>query len=245
MNLNIENFKEVLKKATLNFLIESIQLKITKDTIISKMISQSNDGIAILNIKNEIITDMKKTDEFTFNFLEPNQTLIPYLNLADEQTTIKVQDEKIVLTTGRQKSNVFFCAPQVVRVFTSDSLRDDIQYFKDIEIDDGFIQTFNKIKKIAPKFGKIYFNVYDKMLSIETTDKTNNFSNGVLFDIDDAEYDNLSMLFDYKSIAGVMNIVGEGFTARFAYVPEQEMGMIYFSKEDGTEKYYLMSKQDS
>ena len=245
MNLNIDNFKEVLKKATLNFLIESVQLKVTKDTITSKMISQSNDGIAILNIKNEIITDMKKTDDFTFNFIEPNQSLIPYLNLADEQTTIKVQDEKIVLATGRQKSNIFFCAPQVVSIFTSDSLRDDIEYFKEIDVDETFIQTFNKIKKIAPKFGKIYFNVKDKVLSIETTDKRNNFSNGISFDIDDVEYDNISILFDYKSVASVMGILGEGFIARFAYVPEQEMGMIYFTNEDGTEKYYLMSKQDS
>lgn len=246
MILNIENFKEVLKKATVNYLIESVQLNITKDNLKSRMISGSNDCISILNIPNNVITDMKKNDVFEFNFLEPNSAILPYLNLVEtgQETVLKVLEEKITLVTGSQKSNIFFCSPQVVNVFTNEGLRDDIEYFKDIEIDEIFIQTFNKIKKIAPKFGKIYFNVADKVLSIETTDKQNSFSNGVKFEFADADYDDITICFDYKNVAGIMSIIEEGFVTKFAYVPEQEMGMIYFTKEDETEKYYLMSRRD-
>jgi hypothetical protein len=246
MNVNVDNFKTLLKKSTLNFLIESVNLKISSDNIKSKMISQSNDSISILNVPNDVITGMKKTDSFEFNFLEPNTSLMPYLNLVDgeEQTSIKVQEEKIVLTTGRQKSNIYFCAQQVVSIFTMDSLRDDISYFKELNVDDDFISSFTKIKKIAPKFGKIYFTVDDNVIFIETTDKTNNFSNGVKLELDEVSFDNLSMCFDYKSVAAVMSIIGDDFVAKVAYAPEQEMGMLFFVNGGNTEMYYLMSRRD-
>jgi len=246
MNLNVENFKDILRKATVNYLIESVQLKVTEDTVKSKMISQSNDCISILDIENEFITNMNKINEYEFNFLEPAQTIIPYLNLIDteRETTIKIMDEKITLITGNQKSNIFFCSPRVVNVFTADSLRDDIEYFTNILIDDNFIGIFNKIKKIAPRFGKIYFDVTDKIFSIETTDKQNSFSNGVKFDLGSVDNDNISLCFNYKNIAGIMSIIDNTFSAGFAYSVEQEMGMIYFTKEENTEKYYLMSNID-
>jgi hypothetical protein len=41
----------------------------------------------------------------------------------------------------------------------------------------------------------------------------------------------------------VINGDSENFTLQFAYVEEQEMGMLYAEKNDGNEKYYLMSKE--
>lgn len=247
MNLNVEEFKSVLRKATLNHLIESIQLKIDASTVKSRMISQSNDCITILNLNNDIISNVASHDEFEFNFLEPSKTVVPYLNLIDkDQTTnIKVSEEKIQIITAGQKSNLFFCSPKVVNLFSKAVPKADIDYFTTLNIDEVFIHNFDKIKKIAPMFEKVYFNVEDKVFSIETTDKQNNFSNGVRLDLATVEHTNLSLCIDFRNISSLMNILGEGFTAHFTYVQEQDMGLIFFEKSDGSEKYYLMSKKDN
>lgn len=247
MNLNVENFKNVLKKATLNHLIESIQLKIDGNTVKSRMISQSNDCITILNLPNDIITDVASHDEFEFNFLEPNRTVIPYLNLIEEgQTTVvKVSEEKISLVTGSQKSNLFFCSPKVVNIFAKGEPKSDISYFTKLNIDEQFISNFNKIMKIAPMFKKVYFNVENGVLSIETTDKTNNFSNGVKLDLDRVEHTDLMLCIDFRNISSVMSVLEGDFVAHFAYVKEQDMGLIFFEKNDSSERYYLMSRKDT
>ncbi len=246
MNLNVEEFKSVLRKATLNYLIESVQLKIDASTVKSRMISESNDCIAILNLGNEIVSDIASHDEFEFNFLDPSKAVVPYLNLIDKDqlTSVKVSEEKIQIITDGQKSNLFFCSPKVVNVYTKEVPKTNIDYFTTLNIDEMFFHNFDKIRKIAPMFEKVYFNVENKIFSIETTDKQNNFSNGVRLDLSTVEHTNLSLCFDFKNISSLMCILGEGFMAHFAYIKEQELGLAFFEKSDSSEKYYLMSKRD-
>lgn len=248
MNINIIPFKTLLKKATLNHSIDNVQMIISSDSIKSKMISSSSDAIAILNVTNDIIPSVKKTDTLVFNFSEPNTTLVPFLNLIEEgqETQVKIAEEKITLTTERQKSNIFFCSPHVVSVFEGDSPREDIEYFKETSIDDDFISDFNKIKKIGAKFGKIYFGVSNNMLYIETCDKQNRFSNGLKIDICEVEYDDMSMCYDFKNVVNALSLIdSDDFIIKFAYVTEQELGMVALIKSDESEKYFLMSKTDN
>ena len=95
MKVNVENFKNVLKKATLNNSIDTVQLLIGPQKIKSKMISGDNTCITILDIDNNVV-DIK--EELEFNFSEPSQQLLPYLNLIDEdEVEIIVKNEKIIL----------------------------------------------------------------------------------------------------------------------------------------------------
>lgn len=250
MLINIDVFKTLLKKATLNHSIENVQLNLTKDTITSKMITSFSDGIAILNVPNTLIPDLPRSDNFSFSFSEPNTTLVPFLNLIDEneETKINIHDEKITLVQGKQKSNIFFCAPQVVSVFEADAPRPDISYFKSFQFDDDFMESFAKIKKIGSKFNKIYFGVDKKVLYVETSDRQNRFSNGLKIDLCDVDYSDMVMCFDFKNIVNALTIITgehEEFTINFAYIKEQELGMIYINKADMSEKYYLMSKKDN
>jgi hypothetical protein len=249
MLINTNDLKDVLKKATLNYSIDSVQLNFTKESVTSKMITSSSDGITILNVPNTILPDMKKTDNIVMNFSEPSTNLLPYLNLIDdsEETVVNIHDEKITLIQNKQKSNMFFCSPTVVSIFTGDSLRSDIKYFKEYQIDSDFIDSFGKIKKIGSKFNKIYFGVSDNVLYIETSDKQNRFSNGLRVDICDVKKDDMSMCFDFKNVVNLMTVLNgssDDFTIHFAYVDEQELGMMFFSKEDDSELYYIMSRRD-
>jgi len=245
MKVNVENFKNVIKKATLNDNIGTVQLLIDPSKIKSKMISSNNICITIIDMKNDVINTK---EELEFNFSEPSQQLIPYLNLIDDdEADITVKNEKIILKSGSQKANINFCSSSVVNIFQSEAK--EVDYFLTLEIDDDFINAFNKIKKISSRFGRIYFNVESNMFTIETTDKTNKFSNGLKFNIEKTEdVNDLVLMFDAKNITDLMTVIGkdyENFKLNFAYVEDAGVGLVFAESKDNSEKYYVMSQDES
>jgi len=242
MNINVVNFKDVLKKATLNFSIGSVQLVFEDGKIKSSMISESRNAIVVIHVDNDVISG----DGVEFNFSSPSENLVPFLNLVDEEEVdIEIRTEKIVMRDGRQKQSIHFCSPTIVSTFGSRAAREGTTYFTAIEIDGRFVDMFSKIKKIGSRFGKIYFTVDNGKLFIETTDKTNRFSNNLKFELMSVGSDDLTMCFDYTDFSNLMSVIGnrEDFKMHFAYVEDQEMGMIYITSSDDSENYYLMSKE--
>jgi len=242
MEINVENFKTVLKKATMNFSINSVQLKVNQDRITSQMINDERDVIVFLNMENNVF---KNCGEMELNFGNPSQQLIPFLNLIDdEEINMVLKDEKMVLKNGRQKSNIHFCSPTVVGVFSSQP--QIIDNFLEMVIDDEFQENFDKIKKMGARFGSIYFNVENKMFSIEITDKSNRYANGLKFDLMDVNFNDLTMRFNFKNVVNLMAVVNgnnNDFKMKFAYKPDQEMGMITVQNESSDELYYLLSRE--
>lgn len=248
MRVNVENLKTVLRKATLNMSIDTVQLNFTQDRIVSKMITQHSDGIVLLDIPNDAIIGMTENDDFQFNFNEPNQYVMPFLNLIDEEeANLFVHENRITLTVGRQRSNLFFCAPTVVGIFTAGTPLGTIEYFLELEVDENFIETFKKIKKVGTRFGRVYFNVEDGVFSIEATDKRNSVSNTLKFDLTEIEQQDLTICFDYGNFAKMMSIVEqdyENFIMKVSYLQDRELGMVCMKKRDDSENYFLMSKVD-
>lgn len=245
MKVNVENFKSIIKKATLNNSIDTVQLLIDPQSVKSRMISSDNTGIAILDMNNDIIN---VKEELEFNFSEPAQQLLPYLNLIDEEEAeIIVKNEKIILKSEGQKANLNFCSPTVVNVFQSEARETD--YFLTLELDEDFINAFSKIKKISSRFGRIYFNVEDGIFSIETTDKSNKFSNGLKFDLEKIDgVDDLVLSFTAKNITDLMAVINsdfENFKLNFTYVPDAGVGLVFAESNDSSEKYYIMSNDET
>lgn len=249
MNINISEFKNVLKKATINFSLDSVQLNFTRDKVKSKMVTNGNDAISILDLPNTVIPDITEFDEHQFNFSDPNSSLIPYIGLIDdnEQANVEILREKIVLSSGNLKSNLFFCDPNSVGILARDNIK-DANSICDFKLTDDFIEQFNMIKKIGMRFGKIYFCNKDKKLAMETTDKTNRFSNGLKFDLFDIESVDFDICFDYKNFVNVMSAIDddyENFELHIIISPTNpDMGFIFLNKIDNSERYYLMSKSD-
>jgi hypothetical protein len=243
MKFNVEEFKKVLKKATLNFSIDSVRLDFTKDTINSNMISERRDAVVGLNIPNDMM-NLKKAEEIEMNFSQPLQQLMPFLNLIDEdEANVTFKENKIIISSGRQRSNIHFCSPEIVSVFETDAK--ETERFITLDVDDDFVNAFMKIKKIGSKFGDVYFNVEKNVFNIETTDRTNRFSNGLKLDlVDIKDVDDLSLRFDYKNFLDLMAVVNgnaDEFQMSFSYMRKQDMGILLAEKED-EEKYYLMSR---
>jgi hypothetical protein len=243
MILNVDKFKRLVQKATVNFSIESLQLNLDEVGVKSNMISSASDVVAILRVANDVLPEVK--GELQFNFNDPVQDLMPYLNLIDGETVIKVSEEKISLLTGKQSSNVFFCAPQIVSVFSHNEPKANFSVFHKTAVDQDFEKSFDKIKKIGGRFNKVYFGVEKGHFYIETSDKTNSFSNSFRVNLDQIKYNDMSMCFDYKNIVNLMSVIaGEEFSMEFFYVKEHKLGMLKASNEDNSESYYLMSKKE-
>ena len=131
ITLNVDKFKEVIKKATLNNSIDCIQLNFEESRVKVGMISSENDIITIINDENDFI-GLTQHDTITFNFNQPSVLLLPYLDVVDEEVaSIKiVEDEKITIQSGEQKSNIHFCdESRLRRNVLAKAQKDTFDYF--------------------------------------------------------------------------------------------------------------------
>ena len=248
MQINVGNFKSLVRKATLDLSIDSVQLNFENDSMTSKMITQHQDGIVLLNLANDVIIGMTENDEFQFNFSEPNQYVMPFLNLIDEEeANIAIHQDRITLSVGRQRSNMFFCSPTVVSVFSAGTPLESVTYFLEMPISEDFISAFKKIKKVGTRFGRVYFNVEGGILSIESTDKRSSVSNTLKFDLVETDFRDISICFEFANFSKMMALVSddyEEFEMKISYIERNDLGMVFMRKLDDSENYFLMSKVD-
>ena len=208
------------------------------------MISSNDGSISLLNVNNNVFDT---NDEIELNFSEPATNIIPFLNLFDsDEVDTEIYENRIVLKDGRQKSTLNFCSPTIINIFGSDHIRSDVEWFYEKEIDENFVENFQKIKKVGTRFQKIYFEVKDNKLFIETSDKSNEFSNGLRFRIDEVEHSNVVLSFDYKDVVNIMTVINgnfDNFSMKFAYREEQDLGILFLKSFDESEQYCLFSRE--
>ena len=125
--------------------------------------------------------------------------------------------------------------------------KDDLPYFHETPVDEELLAKFDIIKKLGARFGKVYINVKDSNLTIETTDKTNSQANGAEEPLADGiEENDLSMLFEYKNFVNLVSVLEladeKEFKIKFAYV--NDGGLMHITSTDSTEQYFLLSKED-
>jgi len=247
MKINLENFQTLLKKATLNFSIETLQLRFS-DKIESDMRSNDGNSISLLSVPNDVLDT---NEELSFNFSDVAQNVVPYIPLFDKtEIDLDLYDGSqgagyMLLVDGSQKSRVSFCFPTVPKRLGTPDVKQDVDWFFEFAIDDDFMSKFDKIKKIGARFGKVYLDVKDGKVFFETMDKSNQHSNGLQYELAEIEKNDLSICFSYKDMVNLMNVltVEKDFKAKFTYSEEQELGMTYVYAADMTEKYSLLGLQ--
>jgi hypothetical protein len=247
MKINLENFQNLLKKATLNFSIETLQLAFSEN-IESQMRSNDGNSISILNVPNDVLDT---TEELSFNFNDVAQNVMPFIQLFDSnEIDLDLYEGSqgagyMVLIDGSQRSRISFCFPTVPKRLGTPDVKQDVDWFYEFLIDEDFMKKFDKIKKIGARFGKVYFNVVEKKFILETADKTNSHSNGLRFELAEIDRPDLSICFSYKDVVNLMSVIKleKNFKAKFTYSEEQELGMTYVYAADMTEKYSLLGLQ--
>jgi len=240
----VSNLKELLKKATINFSINNVQIKFKDSKAKSRMISSDDGSISIINVENNVFDT---NDEIELNFSDPSSNIIPFLNLFDsDDVDTQIYENRIVLKYNKKKTVLNFCSPTIINKFGSETIRSDVEWFYEKEIDEDFMNHFKKIKKIGTRFQKIYFEVKENKLFIETSDKANEFSNGLKFNIDDINHDDIVLSFDYKDVVNIMTVIEntfENFSIKFAYREEQDLGIMFIKSLDESEQYCLFSRE--
>lgn len=245
--VNVEKFLNILKKGTLNYLIDNIQIIFTNNTYRVGM--RGPNSILILKGENDIITDIKSTDEWQLNFNDPAKNVKNYFELImGDNVPITMKEDKIILSSEGQKSTIFFVSETVVSSFSDEGPKTEGDMLFEKQVDQELIDTFSLIKKVASSFGKVYFSQENKEIAIEGTDKTNTYSNGMRMVIGNTNDDrNVSVCFDFKVFYNVLNLLGDDatdFSFRIGYMEKSNMAMISFIKNDGTEKYWILSVRE-
>jgi hypothetical protein len=212
------------------------------------------DGcIILLNGDNDIISNIKDNDEWELLFSNVSKNVKTYFDLIipDENGEAEIinKEEKIILKSGNQRSNIFFCADVTVNTFDGDGPKNNgVEIYK-TQLDQMFIDTYSLIKKVSASFGKIYFTVKDGVFNIEATDKTNPYNNGMKIALGDVPgCDDLDICFKFKTLNNVMTLINgdfEDYTFRLGYVPEKNGGMISLVKSDNSERYHILSVREN
>ncbi len=249
--VNIPLMLDLLRRSTCNYSIDNVGIKFNTDSY--KVGMRGSNCIIMINNDNDIITNIKDNDTWELNFSEPSKNVKTYFDLIipddDQEADITLKEEKIILKSGRQKSNLFFCSDHLISRFdgTGPKVEGDTLY--ETELDDNFIDTFALIKKVASTFGKVYFSVEGEEFNMEATDKTNSFANGMKMNIGNTDYGNdIDLCFDFKVFNNIMQLINgdfDEFTFRVGFVEKNNGGMVSFIKNDGSEKYYLLSVREN
>lgn len=244
MKINIKNFKKVVVKSTLNFSIETLQLRFKDNKIESDMKNNNGTSISILNVDNNVLDT---NEELIFNFGDPNSNLIPFVSLFDqEEVELSLTDLFMKFKDGQQITKVAFCSDAAVKRLGAMDVK-DVEWFYEMKIDKDFIDKFEKIKKIGSRFGKVYFSVDRNRLFIETADKTNRYSNGVKFKLAEIEMEDISLLYNYSEAVNFFHCIEmnieKDFTLKISYDKDQGLGCVYAFSANGEEKYALISSQ--
>lgn len=244
MRINISNFKDVVTKATLNFSIETLQLRFS-DRIRSDSINGNGTSISILNIENNVLDT---NEELKFNFGDPSNNLIPFIDLFDnEEVELSLTDLFMKFKDGEQMTKVGFCSETAVKRLGTEDVK-EVEWFYTMPIDQNLIDQFDKIKRIGSRFGKVYFSIDNNRLFLETTDKTNRYSNGVKFKLADIEIQDLSLAYVYNDVVNFFHCIqmdlDKNFTLKVSYDDEQGLGCVYAFSEHDNEKYALISREN-
>lgn len=254
MKVNVVEFKNVIKKASLNYLIDNIKLNVTRDTISVASIAQLNEGIVIINKPNNIITDLKDNDDIDLFFSSPQTNLLPYIDLFDDaEVNAKVDDDsnnRIIFFNDHQKTTVHFCSPKVVKLFPkeTDNFHDNMNHVGDFEFTEDVHKDFNKISKVGTQLNKVYFDFTGDALIVVVTDKSNTFSNSLKFKISNFVLDKdfkekVSICLEKSVFMKLMSVISveEKFKVSVHFNKDKRFGGLIKAFNDG-ETYYLIQR---
>jgi hypothetical protein len=241
MLLKVENFKTLLKKASLNYQLKGISLNVSKNNINTKL-EIPGEVFILLDMENNIISEMK--GEYQLNFISPETNVIPFINLIDdEEASIEISKEQIELSAGRLNTKLIFDDISSIPILVKDVSKTP-KFFITLDINDEFKYAFNKIKSLRSKLGKIYFTVKDKVFSIENTDRKNKHENTLNYDLCKTDVDDLSLCFDHSNFVNLMSVLSSDKNYKISFCSVKNGGVCYIYSENKDEQYWCMTKLD-
>ena len=256
IKFNVQKFKNVMVKGTLNYCIDCLQLKFQENRIRTAMVSSQRSVVTSLDIPNDGIVGVTENDEITMNFFQPSQKLFHFDLIEEETAHMKIDDEKLTLLLGGGKDTqhiLFTSESSLKHNILKKSLQDDFPYFHSMNVTDELIHgSFEAIKRGGAQYGKFYVVIRNGDLFIEAADASNSKADKTTRIIKEGIEDihDLSICFDLKNFIALSSVIElaketekKDFIMKFAYIEEREGGMIHVLSDDKTEQYFLLNRE--
>lgn len=261
MKINIVKLQDIIKKSTINYINNFCQLNIDKQSIKCSLNTTEKTALSILNVKNDIILDMKDDEEWIWNWAEPNTEVIPYMQLFDNEiidfefknNNSSHGDVCLYLKDKQLKTKINFSQPIYSNIYQNKNTSEH-PYFTSVLIDDSFLLKYNKVKKIANRTEKLYFSIDNDVLFVESGDKTNKFSNSVKIELDEITNkqpehpSSFSLAFNCRNFMSLMSVIDVDildYTLSFSFSASKKLGALKLESSDKSEKFFLMSYMEA
>jgi len=249
MKINVPKFRNLIKKSTLNYSMECLQLNFDPKEVKSSMISGPRDVLTNICLDNDFVTGMGIEDQITLNFIDPAGKVSRYLDILPEEVDVTIEENvKFTLHVGRRTIDIFMVDDSIIRNHISQKSAKEMSYFITLPVDQAFKTIVDGHKTVAPYYQKIYFGVKNKDFFIQSTDRTNSGINTLNDPICPCDTEDMVMCFEFRNFFNLMEIIddakaaGKEFDLNFTYSKSDDRGLIYAVSKDGKEKYFLISR---
>lgn len=240
MKINLKELKNIIKKSSMNYSIEDIQLIIDKENVVSRM--SSNDGTfhVFINKNNNIISEAK--DTIKLNLQNPKGTLLRFVEtIKENEVDFSFNEQNIKIKSGPKQMKLLLCHDTKVNTF--ERKMKEVDFNGEIEIDEEMMNIFFDIKKIGYIFNKIFLIGKDGKLFIETsnrnyTDLTDNYK--IEIGNTDKEF---VMMFETKTFSNMLTCLDNDkkYVFRYFFHEERNGGIMDIVDNDNSERYTIVS----
>lgn len=240
LNLNVNNFKSLIKKGTVNHVIDNVKLVFTPQHATTAM--RGPDLISVVKSNNNVLIGLKKADEIDMCFINPLTNVLPYLEIlrGDTVDTI-IEDGYIELKESPHTVKISLFHPNVMSTFDSNR-QPNIDFFVDFHPNEDFVNFLDKTKRVCISHSKIFLGVKNEFLYVRAGGPENELTSEIKLNLVESDFQDMEMTFNYKSFINLIGLINPEFTVSVSYDPERQLGLLKVRNEDETEVFYITSR---
>jgi len=195
VELNVSNFKNLIKRGTVNYAIDNAKLIFTPAKAACAM--RGTDLISSVTIDNDVLTGLKRDDEIEFCFVNPLNNVLPYLEiLRGDMVTASIKDSCIELAEDPHKVKLTLFHPNVVTPFDT-SKRPQIDFFVSFVINEQFINFLDKTKRVCASVGRIYLGVKNGYLYARAGGAANELTSEISLNLVKSGFKDVELNFNF------------------------------------------------
>jgi hypothetical protein len=240
VQLNVNNFKNLIKRGSVNYVIDNVKLSFTPQHAISAM--RGTDLISVVKVPNDVLLGLKRQDEIDFNFVNPLSNVLPYLDiLRGDTVAVDIEQGYIELKEAPHVVKITLFHSNVVTPFDVDK-KPKISFFVSFATDERFANFIDKTKRVCASHGRIFLGTKGGSLYVRAGGAANELASEIKLDLISTEFKDIELSFNYKSFISLIGLLTPDFTISMAFDEEQELGLIKAENSDSSETFYLMSR---
>jgi hypothetical protein len=243
LQLNVNNFKNLIRKGTVNHAIENVKLTFTRQKAISAM--RGVNLISCVQLSNNVLSGLTKNDEIDFCFVNPVPNVLQYMDiLTGENVDLTMADRYLELKEHPHTVRISLFNPNMVTPFDINR-SPNIDFFVDFKLDENFSNFIDKTKRVCSANSFIFLGVAGGFFYVRAGDQRTGDTeptSEIRLNLVESEFKDVELNFDYRSFISVASLINQDFTLSCSYNDDNELGLIRAETPDKSEVYYLMSR---